>query len=1100
MDQFCSLCGVILEPCEPLPNPSDPPKRLDWKREIRAVASDGGLSPVTLTGVGFLDPDRHDLLASSDPETSYMSPGHGETWSRHPLISLLSDERAFGFHEICWQLFLQKVTLTNHNPARPQRIAQLLFQLLYCLPYDNFDMPCHSHDFGGALTFCRKDPEDLPKPWRFLMADPRTFTFNSTNPAPRNDSLLPRATTDSQIHDDIFAKLSPEMVHLIIVMLESTDLCNLRLSSKFVSKLTSLDHLSQNFWKSRFSVDREMGFFLPFSNFRIDWRSLYFNLRHSLLDTTGTGHMRNRRRIWLCLDALAQTLIPLLDQHICLLDLGSVQLDVASESCESKRSVHTPALNEDCRDVPMGARLFGYQYIIFRPQNSGPYLRISVSRILFDGVYYISGIRLSESNDMDTFEEFSRAGYIIPHDEFHMPLHPNDCLTGMRVAASASGIVGLGFRIRTWTDDIVWKNVGVVTHLPDGVGVANMEPCHDTRLRGVILGLDVCKIVSLQVLERVQRQKLRDTPTQIADYRSALWHPGEPDTSGRDIIYPLTPVFTRADNPLFLNMDFGGPGGALVSRLNRISALHDETSGHFRGFAFYYIDGHTASFGLRTAIASASKRSTCIEQSICIDGPSGERIVFLEVQTYKAYVSGDIRAIKLRTSYNRTMEFRTLAKPGEEEEKYSRQIISPPTGMTISAILASVEFCSGAVQSLGIQYAYSTASTTPSLPRIPFTDTSVEEDNPHSFPNSKDVMYNAPANFWRGNGCFASVMLASIRRIGVSTGIPGRTRGLDHIAGLCFEFWGSTEQVYLGQWYREVGCLSVKEDERICGFTFWQQQEHLSHGLDTVLQSHGSIAGIRIAKTGLGRRDVEIILGDKNDMLPYSLTENPYERLTGLAWVFNRECDYTYSLTRPSHHFPGVSLALRYMLGLWPASRPPEKLTWLAEDEEGNLFKVSKVHAVFSRTSGKLCGFVFDYGAGQISRTAGSADGVKASFDLDREEYIIRIALQLWRHESEVVVSDDITYFKFKSNEQYQFYTSAGRVYALSPSGSCGQPRERDLSTYEGFDCGDLKDGSRYRYKVNECVGIWIAMAWRPGCTNLVHTTGAVTISRATSQ
>ncbi|KAF5674138.1 hypothetical protein FCIRC_7833 [Fusarium circinatum] len=973
MDQFCSLCGVILEPFEPLPDPSDPPKRLDWKREIRAVASDGGFSPVTFTGVGFLDPDRHDLLASSDPETSYMNPGHGETWSRHPLISLLSDERAFAFHEICWQLFLQKVSLTHHHPAKPQRIAQLLFQLLYCLPYDNFDMPCHSHDFGGALTFCRKDPEDLPRPWRFLMADPRTFTFNSTSPAPRNNSLLPRATTDSQIHDDIFAKLSPEMLHLIIVMLESTDLCNLRLSSKFVSKQTSLDHLSQNFWKSRFSVDREMGFFLPFSNFRIDWRSLYFNLRHSLLDKTENGHMRNRRRIWLCLDALAQTLIPLLDQHICLLDLGSVQLDVASESCESKRSVHTPALNEDCRDVPMGARLFGYQYIIFRPQNSGPYLRISVSRILFDGVYYISGIRLSESNDMDTFEEFSRAGYIVPQDEVHMPLHPNDCLTGMRVAASASGIVGLSFRIRTWTDDIVWKN-------------------------------------------RVQRQKLRDTPTQIADYRSALWHPDEPDTSGRDIIYPPTPVFTRADDPLFLNMDFGGPGGALVSRLNRISALYDETSGHFRGFAFYYIDGHTASFGLRTVITSASKRSTCIEQSLCIDGPSGERIVSLEVQTYKAYVSGDIRAIKLRTSYNRNMEFRTMAKPGEEEEKYSRQIISPPTGMTISAILARVrcvtlQFSSGVVQTLGIQYACSTASTTPLLSRIPFTDTSAEENNPHNFPNSKDVMYNAPAKFWRGNGCFTSVMLAGIRRIGVSAGMPGRTRGLDHISGLCFEFWGSTDQVYLGQWYREVGYLSVKEDERICGFTFWQQQEHLSHGLDTVLQSDGNISGIRITKTGLGQRDMEIILGDKNDMLPYSLTENLYERLTGLAWVFNRECDYTYGLTRPSHHFPGVSLALRYMLGLWPASRPPEKLTWLAEDEEGSLLKISKIHAVFSRTSGKLCGFIFDYGAGQISRTAGSGDGVKASFDLDKEEYIIRIGLQVWRHESEAVVSDDIKDF-----------------------------------------------------------------------------------------
>ncbi|KAF5538627.1 hypothetical protein FPHYL_12484 [Fusarium phyllophilum] len=1013
MDHLCSLCGVILEPCEPLPNPSDPPKRLDWKQEIRAVSSDGGMSPVTLTGVGFRDPDRYDLLASSDPETSYMSPGHGETWRRYCLLDTLSDERTFAFHEICWQLFLQKVSLSTNHHAEPRRIAQLIFQLIHCLPYDDFGIPCHSHDFGGAMNFCRKLPDKLPRSWRFLMADPSIFSPSSANSAPRNDSQLPRTTSDFQIHDDIFARLSHEMVYLITTVSESTDLCNLRLSSKFVSKLTSPDLLSQDFWRSRFSVDREMGFFLPLSDFKIDWRSLYFSLRYSLLDKTETGHMRNRRRIWLCLDDLAQSLIPLLDQHICFQDRQSVQLDVASEC------------------------------------------------------YYISGLRISERSETNTFAEFSRVGYIIPQAEVHIPVRPNDCLIGMRVAASASGIVGLGFRFRTRTDDTVWKNVGVVTDLPGGVGAATIEPTHDTWLRGAILGFDASKIVSFQVLERVQRTKLQIAPTQITDSRSALWHPNEPDTSDQDTIYPLLLEHPEVDDPLyFLNMDFGGPGGALISRLTRISALHDEANGYFRGFAFSYIDGRTASFGLRTVIDKARERSTCIEQSLSIDGPGGETIVSLELQTCNASMSEDIRVIKLRTSYNRTMDFRTMTPPGEEEEKYSRQTILSPTGMPISAILARVELSSGALQSLGIQYPCSRASTTPSLSQIPFTDTTTKQNDPHSFPNSKDVMYNAPANFWHGTGCFTSVMLAGIQRI-----------------GFCFEFWGSTDRVYLGQWYREVGYLSVQEDERICGFTIWQQQEHLSHDLGTVLQSDGNIAGIRITKTGLEERDLEIILGDKNDMLPYSFAENPYERLTGLAWVFNRKGDYTYGLTRPSHHFPGVSLALRYMLGLWPASRPPEKLTWLAEDEEGNLLKVSRVHAVFSRESGKLSGFVFDYGTGQISRTAGSADGVRASFDLDSEEYIIRIFLQIWRHESEVV-----------------FYTSAGRVHALSPSGSCGQPRHRDPANYEVFDCGDLKDGSRYRDKSTECVGIWVAMTWGPGCVNLVHTAGAITISRAEGQ
>jgi hypothetical protein len=156
------------------------------------------------------------------------------------------------------------------------------------------------------------------------------------------------------------------------------------------------------------------------------------------------------------------------------------------------------------------------------------------------------------------------------------------------------------------------------------------------------------------------------------------------------------------------------------------------------------------------------------------------------------------------------------------------------------------------------------------------TDTGVEDD-PHSFPFSIDVVDKAPCAFRFSEGCFTSVMLFGIRRIGVSTGLPGRTRGLDHIAGLCFEFWGSTHPVYLGQWHREVGSLSVKEGERVCSFTFWQQQESLPH--NNSRENQGRITGIRITKTGLGQRDMEIILGDKKDMLSYSFTENPYERL-----------------------------------------------------------------------------------------------------------------------------------------------------------------------------------------------------------------------------
>ncbi|EWY87857.1 hypothetical protein FOYG_09241 [Fusarium oxysporum NRRL 32931] len=1087
MHQFCVLCGVILVPC-PSSLLGDPPKRLDCKQEIRAVTSHGGLSRVTLTGVGYLDASA--LLASSDHDTSYMSP-EDELTLHYLNYSPPTGTWTFAFHEACWQLLLRKVSLSKENQADPQRIAELLFRLLYCLPYDRFKVPCPNHDFGGALKFW-KSPLILPESWNFLLADPSTLTLGSATQAIKDVFELPHTTPDFQSSDDIFARISPEIVHLVITMMESTDLCNLRLSSKFVSKLTNPDHLSQDFWKNRFSVDREMGFFpsenklcLP-SNSKVNWRTLYFDLKCSLRGETGNGHMRNRRRIWLCLDVVARSLISLLDQNLCLQDRQSVEQDVVSQRYEPGQFIQTPIIEDSHENSPsdIGARLFGFQCIIFLPQNLDIGSRISLSRILFDGIYYISGLRLSEQSEMNGFKEITSVGYIVLQIEIHVPFGPNHRLTGMRVAASASGIVGLSFRIDNGTDAIVWKNIGIVTDPPDGVRVATFEPKIDSQLCGAIIGFDACKSVSFQVLEEaIQIANMQVAATKIAGSMSGLWHPTEPDTSVHGVIRPSTPNHQQTIDPLYLlNMDFGGPGGTLISRLSRITALHDDEHGSFRGFAFSYVGGLTRSYGTRTVINTTSDRSTCIEQSFSIDGPGGERIVSLESEPVASSKTENIRAIKLRTSYDRTLEFRRTCLSLGDQVAQSWQTIIPPSGMPISAILARAQLRSGALQSLGVQYVTHLAAN---LSQIPFTDTNMENSNSHSFPTSKDGLEKAPGSLRRSEGCFTSVMLARIRRIGVSRGLPGRTRGLDHVAGLCFEFWDSAHPVYIGQWYCEVGYLSLKQGERICSFTFWQQQESLPG--NNSRENAGRTTGIKITKTGLGQKDMEVVLGDKQEMLSYSFVENPYEHLMGLVWIFDRKCDYTYVLTKPSEHFPRTSLTLNSMMRIWPNSRAPYKLTWQVEDDEGNLCTVSRIHAVFCPNSGKLSGFVLDYGTVQISRTAGSADGVKSSFSLGSEEWITRMDLQLWKDESDVV-----------------FHTSAGRVYSLSPSGSCDQPRQKDPADYEVFEFNHLGcsrtgsqgclDGSSE--SSDECVGIWVTMKWWPRYANIVEAAGPITISR----
>ncbi|KAF4953028.1 hypothetical protein FGADI_6298 [Fusarium gaditjirri] len=1016
MHQFCVLCGVILLPC-PSSLPGDPPKRLDWRQEIRAVKSNGGSSTVTLTGVGYLDAGG--LLASSDHDTSYMmSPEHELT--RHYLsYSPPTGTWTFAFHEVCWQLLFRKVSLSKDNQAEPQPIAELLFRLLYCLPYDRFKVPCPNHDFGGALKFW-KSPLILPDLWNFLLADPSVLTLGSTTQATKDISELPHTTSEFRVSDDVFARLSPEVVHLVITVMESTDLCNLRLASKFVSKLTSPDHISQDFWKSRFSVDREMGFFpsdnklcLP-SGSKVNWRTLYFDLKSRLRDVTATGHMRNRRRVWLCLDVVANSLIPLLDQNLYLKDYHGVEQDVISQRYEPGQFIQTPII-EDAHDYSpsdLGARLFGYQCILFGPRNLDLGSRISLSRILFDGVYYISGLRLSEQSEINDFKEISSVGYIVPQTEIHVPLGPKHRLTGIQVAASASGIVGLSFRIDNGTGAIVWENIGVVTDPPDGVGVAILEPKIGSQLCGAIIGFDV-------VQEETQPANMQVAAAKGEGSVSGLWHPAEPDTSAHGVIHPSAPNREQTIAPLYLlNMDFGGPGGTLLSRLNRITALHDDQHGSFRGFAFFYVDGHTRSY----------------------DGPGGERIVSLDSEPDAFSETENICAIKLRTSRGRTLEFRRACESFSDEVARSWHTIIPPSGMPISAILARTQLCSGALQSLGVQYATHLAAN---LSQMPFADTSV------------------------------------------SKGLPGRTREPEHVAGLCFEFWDSAHPVYIGQWYCEVGYLSLNQGERICSFTFWQQQESLPG--NNSRENVGRITGIKITKAGLGQKGLEVVLGDKQQMLSYSFTENPYEHLIGLAWIFNHECDYTYVLTKPSDHFPRTSLAMEYMMHLWPNSRAPYKLTWRVEDDEGNLCTVSRIHAVFCPNSGELSGFVLDYGTGQISRTAGSADGVISSFSLRSEEWITRMDLQLWKDESEVV-----------------FHTSAGRVYSLSPSGLCDQPRQKDPADYQVFELnrpGYSRTGSQGYLDGNlesggECVGIWVTMKWGPPYANIVEAAGPITISR----
>ncbi|KAJ3466142.1 hypothetical protein MRS44_006800 [Fusarium solani] len=427
-------------------------------------------------------------------------------------------------------------------------------------------------------------------------------------------------------------------------------------------------------------------------------------------------------------------------------------------------------------------------------------------------------------------------------------------------------------------------------------------------------------------------------------------------------------------------MDFGGADGSRLSLLNRIVAFHDDCHDSLRGFSFFYTDGSEEAFGIRGIVDTASKRWTCIEQSLALNGPGGERIAKLIFEHRHTALGQYLHVIKMLTNHGRTLEFRRCNRGLDDRGLEKEECLAPPQGKLMTGILATVQLPVGSLQSLGLSSLADVPSMTPKSHRKPTKAPCTFSMDQHHWGKTPRVLQNS-------SSCFTSAVLSKIRRIGLSAGIPGRSRGPGHISGLRFEFWGSDVPVYVGQWFHEVDMLCLEPGERVTSFTFLQAQE--SSPNNTQRENSGRITGIKICKSGSGQKEVEICFGDRDDMLAYSFTENPYEELDGLAWSFDHQYDYIYVITRCSRPHAGTVLELYGIMDVWPNSRIPDKLFWKAQDDKGNCLRISHIHAFFNDY--KLSGLVFAYGNGQIRRQSGHVEGDRASMRLENDERITKV-------------------------------------------------------------------------------------------------------------
>ncbi|KAI9035917.1 F-box domain protein [Aspergillus affinis] len=212
----------------------------------------------------------------------------------------------FFAHARCWDILAQRLS-AGLSDIRTTSLANLMF----------YDQP-HTLHLGTRLeTGIRFETGIIGLLYRFYeledVADVK-YDISVAEPSqPENLSqLLPSGTKKTYPprayaipfqgpfgSQDAFRCLPVEIIHTLLAMLPCADIKNLRAASRSVASASHPAEFPQQFWRSRFSPELEMGFALPKDTTGIlDWRTAYSAVKNAINDPKGSPHLKNRRRIW----------------------------------------------------------------------------------------------------------------------------------------------------------------------------------------------------------------------------------------------------------------------------------------------------------------------------------------------------------------------------------------------------------------------------------------------------------------------------------------------------------------------------------------------------------------------------------------------------------------------------------------------------------------------------------------------------------------------------------------------------------------------------------------------------------------------------------
>ncbi|PYH82430.1 hypothetical protein BO82DRAFT_431670 [Aspergillus uvarum CBS 121591] len=1068
--------------------PGTVPTDLEWYRQLRVIqlrddTLDGTwlvTQSATVSGVGYVNhanrmhaPLHHDCCFSDDGVGSLMSyirfrdPASG-TWS-------------FDVHELCWQILLQRVPEGRSDLTK---FSTLLFQMLFCTTWGKHRYLRPGHDFGGAAQF--------QKPVGAVIHDmiDQGFDYLSACPSQfRNMAeILSFATPDTQFcpqqsthrawrpspRDDIFSSLPVEVLLMIVSVLPSPDIQQLRLASRSLASATDPSSLPQFFWRTRFLADGEMGFAWPAnSTGDLNWRDAYFTLKHALSDSSGSNfaQARNRRRIW----RLAGINAALLSQFLNGTDLcGSICSGLSqSPNTTTENGTHGEMLSaqvsEDSHRLLSVGSLRLHDRSVILPLNDFTLKTIRVYVVYFNLQCFISGLKFELLNLSTQALSDIALGFTPPNAGHLIQIAPSVCVTGLELEVNSRGITNLRVLVEGSDHGACppqWVRDQETDRADIALGKLNFGAMKARRIR-LVAKFDAFKMIALGFTEASDTVSENDNSFTL----QPIWTPTYP-REAVSLVPELQPALQGYNR--MLNIHFAGANGEKLPQLTRIVTHILNDSAPIVGFTFYFDNRTSTHFG----------RQGLMEVSLLIDGPRGEYVTGVTV----AKSTKDSRILLLRMCTNlgnelitgwdelsrsevsdyrlRVHPYDSRSNPLIKGKEMTIKAMQAPIGQRITGFIATLEtshhsFCGFGLQCEETPPPYETR-VTGTVSHLPVSTAACLASTLGSYIITE-----------RSNCCraFTSASLKSVKCIKFSSGDLERPRLSNEISGVWLDYFESPDSI-VGQWISESASITLEHGETITGITIW-----LSNGRMSLSQEFFMGRVIRIMIT----TSIQTVVYPEGPPLPahehtiLRFEENYLEELSCLVWVFNDSWDFPRVIRSPKS--PSQKMVF------WDPchtlkTRPwavPQRALWAGDNGTDHLVSISGYRNL--NKENYITGLRFSYKTGAVRDIGDVAAGqALRSVRLSPDEDVQRMSLiRDWTGLLQ------ITFHFIKRGE----HAKTRRALIATPSAKRNLPSMAGRTDHEDVDFLQRRYTSHYRRAAGnaqskegdlprgEIVGLW---------------------------